>query len=185
MRALFTLCVLILCGCRGASNDQKTSGEASSGGSAHTVYSMEVVNRCAGFGTAQAGDLLGVPAAELEQRFEQVTPTTRGCGFVHRGDQTRQVSFSITREDSVDDAKHSFASYRDTVTIGSRVRESATGDKPPEGAYVDILGVGDEAIWSHTNETLAVRRGNLTIMVMRPDDKKQQAAVAQKVIAGL
>jgi hypothetical protein len=65
------------------------------------------------------------------------------------------------------------------------VQQSATGDKPAEGAYVDILGVGDEAIWSHTNGTLAVRRANLTIMVMRPDDRKQQAAVAQKVIAGL
>jgi hypothetical protein len=95
------------------------------------------------------------------------------------------VSFSISREDSVDDAKHSFASYRDTVTISSRVQQSATGDKAAEGAYVDVLGVGDEAVWSHTNESLAVRHRNLTIMVMRPDDKKQQAAVAQKIIAGI
>ena len=185
MRLLVTLCVLSLAGCRGASNDQPTSGRASSGGSGTTVYSMEVANRCAGFAAPQAAELLAVSAAEIEPRFEQVTPTTRGCGFVYRGDQTRQVVFSITREDSVEEATHSFASYRETVTIGSRVRESATGDKVAEGAYVDILGVGDEAIWSHTNESLAVRRGNLTIMVMRPDDRKQQAAVAQKVIAGL
>ena len=185
MRALFTLGVLILCGCKGSSNDQKTAAAASSGRSGTTLYSMDVVNRCAGFGTAQAGEFLGLSAAEIEPRFEQVTPTTRGCGFVYRGDQSRQVVFSITREDSVEEAKHSFASYRETVTIGSRVQQSATGDKPAEGAYVDILGVGDEAIWSHTNESLAVRHRNLTIMVMRPDDRKQQAAVAQKVIAGL
>ena len=161
------------------------AGAAPSGGSGTTLYSMDVANRCAGFAAAQAGEFLAVSAAEIEPRFEQVTPTTRGCGFVYRGDQTRQVVFSITREDSVEEAKHSFASYRETVTIGSRVQQSATGDKPAEGAYVDILGVGDEAIWSHTNGSLAVRRSNLTIMVMRPDDRKQQAAVAQKVIAGL
>ena len=184
MRLVVTLCVVLLCGCRGASKDQKTSGEASAG-SGTTVYSMEVANRCAGYGAAQAAEFLAVPAAEIEPQFAQVTPTTRGCTFTFRGDPTRVVSFSITREDSIDVAKASFASYRDTVTIGSRVQQSATGDKPAEGAYVDILGVGDEAVWSHTNETLAVRHRNLTIMVMRPDDRKQQAAVAQKVIAGL
>ena len=144
-----------------------------------------MVNACGGFGTAQAAELLAVSATEVEPRFEQVTPATRGCTFTYRGDQTRQVSFSITREDSIDDAKHSFASYRETVSIGSQVQQSATGEKPAEGAYVDVLGVGDEAIWSHTNETLAVRRANLTIMVLRPDDRKRQAAVAQKIIAGL
>ena len=185
MRVLVALCVLILCGCKGASNTQKNSGVASSGQSPTTVYPMEVANRCAGFGASQAAEFLAVPAGEIEPRFEQVTPTTRGCGFLYRGDPSRVVSFSITREDSIDEAKHSFASYRDTVTIGSRVQQSATGDKPAEGAYVDILGVGDEAVWSHTNGSLAVRRANLTIMVMRPDDRKQQAAVAQKVIGGL
>ena len=144
-----------------------------------------MVNACGGFGTAQAAELLAVSATEVEPRFEQVTPATRGCTFTYRGDQTRQVSFSITREDSIDDAKHSFASYRETVSIGSQVQQSATGEKPAEGAYVDVLGVGDEVIWSHTNETLAVRRANLTIMVLRPDDRKRQAAVAQKIIAGL
>ena len=186
MRVIVTLCVVALCGCKGASNDdQKTAGETPSGASAAKVYSMEVVNRCAGFGAAQAAELLAVPAAEVEPRIEQVTPTTRGCTFTYRADQSRQISFSITREDSIEEAQHSFASYRDTVSIGSRVQQSATGDKPAEGAYVDILGVGDEAIWSHMNDSLAVRRTNLTIIVMRPDDKKQQAAVAQKVIAGL
>jgi hypothetical protein len=185
MRMFLALCVVALSGCQVASNDgQKTSGETS-GASAAKVYSMEVVNRCGGFGAAQAAELLAVPAAEVEPRVEQVTPTTRGCTFTYRGDQSRQISFSISREDSIEEAQHGFASYRDTVSISSRVQQSATGDKPAEGAYVDILGVGDEAIWSHTNESLAVRRTNLTIIVMRPDDKKQQAAVAQKVIAGL
>jgi hypothetical protein len=138
---------LLVSGCSGKSNDRKTSGEARSDGSATTVYSMDVVNGCAGFGAAQAAEFLAVPAAEIESRSEQVTPTTRGCSFSYRGDQTRQVGFTITREDSIDDAKHSFASYRETVSMGSRVQQSATGEKPAEGAYVDILGVGDEAVW--------------------------------------
>jgi hypothetical protein len=184
MMVLLTLCVLATCGCNRVANDQKTSGQESSTGSS-PVYSAEVVNACGRFTAAQAAEFLAVPAAEVESRFAQVTPTTRGCTYTYRGDQSRQVSFSITREESIEEAKHSFASYRETVTIGSRVQQSATGEKPAEGAYVDILGVGDEAIWSHTNETLAVRRANLTIMVIRPDDKKQQAAVAQKVIASL
>ena len=185
MRVLVALCLAAQCGCKSASNGQQRSGDTSSGASSVKVYSIDVVNRCAGFSAAQAAELLAVPAAEVEPHLEQVTPTTRGCTFTYRRDQSRQLSFSITREDSIEEAKHSFASYRETVTIGSRVQQSATGDKPPEGAYVDILGVGDEAIWSHTNGTLAVRRTNLTILVMRPDDRKQQAVVAQKVIAGL
>ena len=185
MKRLVTVCVLILCACNDASNGEKTSGTASSGGSGTTVYSMDVVNRCAGYGASQAAEFLGVSAAEIVPQVAEVTPTTRGCTFTYRADQTRQVSFSISRDESIDDAKHSFASYRETVSIGSRVQQSATGEKPPEGPYVDILGVGDEAIWSHANGSLAARRANLTIMVMRPDDRKQQAAVAQKVIAGL
>jgi hypothetical protein len=185
MRELAALCLVISCGCKGGSDDRQPSGAGASQSSTTAVHSMEVANRCAGFGAAQAAELLAVAAAEIEPRLEQVTPTTRGCTFTYRGDQTRQVSFSITREETVDEAKASFASYRETVTMGSRTQEAATGKTPAEGAYVDILGVGDEAVWSHTNEALAVRRANLTIMVLRPDGKKQQAAVAQKVIAGL
>ena len=184
MKFILTLCVLASCACN-SSNDQKASGEASTAASKTSVYSKEVAQQCAGFGASQAAELLAVSAAEIEPRFDQVTPTTRGCTFTFRGDQTRQVSFTVSHDESVDDAKHSFASYRETVSIGSRVQQSATGEKPPEGAYVDILGVGDEAVWSHANGALNVRHGNLTIMVIRPDDKKQQAAVAQKVIAGL
>lgn len=185
MRVVVTLCVVMLCSCTDASNDQQASGGGSSSPSGATVYSMDVVNACAGYGASQAAEFLGVAAAEIEQVFAQVTPTTRGCTFAYRPDQTRQVSFTISRDESIDEAKHSFASYRETVSISSRVQQSATGEKPAEGAYVDILGVGDEAVWSHTNESLAVRHKNLTIMVMRPDDRKQQAAVAQKVLAGL
>jgi hypothetical protein len=185
VRTLATVGIVVLCGCRGASNDPPSSADNSPGPSPTIVYSVDVVNACAGFGAAQAAELLAVAAADVEARSEQVTPTTRGCTFTYRGDETRQLSFSITREDSIDEAKHSFASYRETVSIGSQVQQSATGKQPEEGAYVDILGVGDEAIWSHTNGALAVRRANLTIMVLRPDDRKRQAAVAQKIMAGL
>ncbi len=185
MRTLAALSVVVLCGCSRASSDQQTPAQNSSASSPATVYSVDVVNACGGFGATQAAEPLGVAAADVEARSEQITPTTRGCTFTYRGDPARQLGFSITREDSIDEAKHSFASYRETVNIGSQVQQSATGEKPAEGAYVDILGVGDEAVWSHANGALAVRRGNLTIMVMRPDDRKRQAAVAQKIIAGL
>ena len=80
MRLLVTLCALILCGCKGASDDQKTSGEASPGGSGTTVYSMEVANRCAGFGAAQAAELLAVPAAEIEPQFARlIDSSNRGA----------------------------------------------------------------------------------------------------------
>ena len=95
MRPLVTLCVLVLCGCSGASDGEKTR-EAATRGSGGTVHSMEVVNRCAGFGAAQAAELLGVAAADLEPRFEQVTPTyaqdRKDAGHIQR---EFELTFSV------------------------------------------------------------------------------------------
>ena len=60
-----------------------------------------------------------------------------------------------------------------------------TGKEIKEGAYSDILSVGDEAIWSITNGAMTVRHKNLIIMVILPDDKRTQAAVATKILGQL
>ena len=68
------------------------------------------------------------------------------------------------------------------LSLGSRAQESATGTKAAEGAYSDILGVGEEAVWSNVNGSLAVRQKNITILVMTPNDKATQVKVAQEVL---
>src|SRR4030095_13897067 len=96
---------------------------------------------CGGFGAVQAAEILGVAAPAVTARSQDVTPTTRGCEF-SAGD--KKISFSLTVEDSIDDAKKDFQNLRETYVIAARAQESATGKALEEGAYSDILSVGDE-----------------------------------------
>ena len=48
-------------------------------------------------------------------------------------------------------------------------------------AHVDCQQVS-HGIWNVTNGALTVRHKNLTIMVLSPDDKRTQVAVANKIL---
>ena len=134
---------------------------------------------CGGFAAAQAAEILGVGAAGIAEQAQDITPTSRGCSYI-AGD--RKVVFTLTLAESVDEAKRDFANMRDTYTISARAQEKATGKSIPEGAYSDILSVGDEGIWSVTNRSMAIRYKNLEILVMMPEDKRLQAAVAARIL---
>jgi hypothetical protein len=139
-------------------------------------------NSCAGFGVAQAAELMGVPASEVKENLGSVTPTTRSCDFV-AGD--KRIGFTVTVEESVDAARRVLENAKETYEMALRVQEKATGKEIPEGAWSDILNIEDEVIWSVTNGTILGRRKNVTYQVMFPNDKRGQAAVAQKIAEGI
>jgi hypothetical protein len=181
------LLTVLACGC--GSNDgqpapPQATAEPASPARTSDAIGRDALARCAGFGAAHAADLLGVPASALVDKSQDISPNSRGCGFAN-SDGSSALMFSLNFDESVDDAKTAFAQMRDTLAIGRRVQDSATGNKSEEGAYSDILGLGDEAVWSSVNYSLAVRHKNITVLVMSPNDKKLQVAIAQKVVQGL
>lgn len=186
IRVLICLLPLAACG-SGATGDTTASAGASSSQAPAAARSSGLVGaeakaRCGGFGTAQAAEILGVTAAAVTARSQDVTPTTRGCEF-SAGD--KKISFTLTVEASIDAAKRDFENLREGYVIAARAQESATGKKIEQGAYSDILSVGDEGVWSVTNGAMAIRHKNLQIMVMAPSDKRTQAAIAAKILERL
>jgi hypothetical protein len=137
---------------------------------------------CAGFGVAQAAELMGVPASQVKETLGNITPSTRSCDFV-AGD--KRIGFSVTVEESVEAATRVLEYAKETYEMAVRVQEKATGKEIPEGAYSHIMGIEDEAIWSVTNGTILGRRKNVTFQVMFPNDKPGQAAVARKISEGI
>ena len=177
MRRYVVALAFVMAACGGSS----TADKPASSTSAPTASLADARTRCANFSAADAAPFLGVDAGVVTAHAEDVTPATRGCTY---STGSKAVSFSLTLESSIDEAKRNFENLRENYTIAARAQEAA-GVKLEKGAYSDIMGVGDDAIWSDTNTSLAVRHGNMTILVMQPNDKKVQVAVAEKILERL
>lgn len=143
------------------------------------LVTAAVTAKCAGFTRAHAGEILSVPEAAVTERRTDITPTTRGCDY---SAGAKKIAFSLALDSSAAETRRRFEDLRETYTIAGRAAEAA-GKVLPQGAYTDILNVGEEALWSATNESVAVRHKNLTILVMLPNDKRTQAAIATKILA--
>ena len=68
--------------------------------------------------------------------------------------------------------------------------ETARGVKPfkddaGEGAYTEVDGLGDEALWTGVNGSLAVRKGNLSLQITLPKDQSAQEEVARRFLSRL
>ena len=137
---------------------------------------------CGGFGAAQAAELLGVPASGITDSSSDVTPTLRMCTFSARDASSQIVTFSMSLEESVDEARRTYAQMKANIPIAQHAQESA-GVSSDDSALIEIGGLGDEALWTNVNGALSVRRGNLMIQVMAPRDRKKQIAVADKLLA--
>jgi len=136
---------------------------------------------CGGFGAAQAAELLGIPASDISDRSSDLTPTLRMCTFSGRDAASQMISFSLSLESSVDEAKRTYAQMKDNIPIAQHAQESA-GAHSDDSALIEIEGLGDEALWTNVNGALTVRRGNLMIQVMAPRDRRKQIAVADKLL---
>lgn len=177
------LCIIPLNGCGAPTDAGQTpsagSSPAAAGSTSSKLAGADIKAKCGGFDAAQAAEILGVPAASVSAGGQDVTPTSRACEY-RAGE--KKIGFSINLEGSADDAKKALENMREAYVIAARAQEKSTGKEIKEGAYSDILDLGDEAIWSVTNQSLAVRRQHVTIIVMLPDDKRMQVAVARKIL---
>lgn len=157
-------------------------GPSDSAGAA--LFDVRTISTCAGFGPADAAPLLGVAPDAVRETSSTVSPALRVCTFVTAGDGSRSLSFSLEHDDSEQAAAKAYADMRDSLPIASRAQKGA-GAASDDSPLIEILGLGDEALWTSVNGALTVRRGNVTMVVMAPPDRKAQIDVARAVLGRL
>jgi hypothetical protein len=148
------------------------------------VIPAERVKTCAGFTPETAATLLGVPAAGIVDRSADLYEKLRSCTFLDPKNPSTLLTFSLRRDDSVEEAKEEMVSFRDHLGVARQSLPGAEGSTK-EPAVQEISGLGDEALWVRINGTLNVREGNVTIQVSQPGDRDVQKKVAEKVLEGL
>lgn len=161
----------------------RTKGEtwpAPAGG----VISVEKVKTCAGFTVETAGALLGVPPTAIVDESNDVYDKLRSCSYADSKSPATSVTFSLRRDDSVQEAAEEMASFRDHLGVARGVLPS-NGASSKEPAFEEVPGLGDEAVWTRVNDTLNVRLGNVAIQVSSPPGQEAQKRVAEKVLDGL
>ncbi len=170
--ALLGLAILILA----AATPQLRAGSPAA--KAEKTYKIDLKN-CVGFTAADAARILSVPAAGLKAHSEEMYETLRVCSYLDKNG--KGLSFSIAVAESAQDAKSDMEQLRSHLQTAGGT--APFKNKLPKGAYSDISGLGDEAVWTDVNSTLNVRKGNITIQVITPSDKAIQVKIAQAVLA--
>ncbi|HQZ45462.1 MAG TPA: hypothetical protein PK042_05060 [Usitatibacteraceae bacterium] len=135
---------------------------------------------CAGFAAKDAAPFLGVPAAQVTRHVEKVSPTLWVCSYA-AGKAAPGVAFSIEVSASARKAAEELERYRDNLATAGEV--APFKGKLPQGAYSDIVGVGDEGVWTDVNGTFTVRKGHLTVQVSMPKAKLEQLKLAKALLA--
>lgn len=179
--ALIGLCVVTACTGPSPSGDQPPAGSSNEpAATASALFGTDVVARCAGFDAEAAAAFLG--GTDVVDQSGEGSPDFRICTFVRQGDPARSVSFSLSREDTAQAAATGFAQLRDNISLAANLQQSGEAS-PGDSPLIEISGLGDEALWTDVNRALTVRRGNLTILVMQPPERRDQVAVAEKVLS--
>ncbi len=137
---------------------------------------------CNGFTAGDAAGILGVPASKVTAKTEELYAGNWQCSF-ESGDIGKNMSFNVSVAKSVEEAVRGMAQYRSRLEAAGSV--SPFKENLPKGAYSDISGIGDDAVWTDINLSLAVRQGNVRIHVTMPKDKTVQMKVAGKFLAKL
>lgn len=128
------------------------------------------------FKAQDAAVLLGVSADQITSKIEKGYEGFWLCSFA-AGKGEKIISFSVTVSKNAKVAAEDMEKYRSNLETAGSV--APFKDKLPSGAYSDILGLGDEAVWTDINGTLTARKGNLSIQVTNPREKKEQIKVVQ------
>jgi hypothetical protein len=178
--ALVALVAGAACSSSPATRKEGESRSAAVGG----VIPVEKVKTCAGFTAETAGTLLGVPPTAIEDHSSDVYDKLRSCSYVDSKNPGTSVTFSLRRDDSVQEAADEMASFRDHLGVARGVLP-ANGASAKEPPFEEVPGLGDEAVWTRVNDTLNVRLGNVSIQVSGPPGLEAQRRVALKVLEGL
>ena len=118
--------------------------------------------QCGGFSPEDAAAILGIPSGSLRRRVERAKGGLWTCSFA-AGDRGNQVLFTIAVAKSPVEAAAEMEKYRNRL-----------GDN-----YTDLMGLGDEGVWTEVNRTVTYRKQNVTVQVQQPPDKIQQLRVVQ------
>ncbi len=137
---------------------------------------------CNGFTASDAAAVLGLPAAKVTVEMEQLRPGNWRCMF-ESGDLGKTLSFNVSVAPSAGDAARDMAGYRSNLETTGGV--SPYKENLPNGAYADISGVGDDAVWTDMDLSLQARRGNVLVHVTMPKDKSLQTKAAEKFLSTL
>jgi hypothetical protein len=143
------------------------------------VYRPDM-NNCAGFTAADAGAILGLPAAAITARTEKVHASLWTCTF-RAGEQT--LAFSVELARTAEEAAADMARYRENLELTAET--APFKDKLPKGAWSEIVPLGDENTWTDVSGTLTVRQGNVTLQVQAPAGKLEQISVAKAFLKKL
>lgn len=182
-----TLMATIFAGCQqqqtATPNQTSSTGESGSTSSTSSgkLYSLNMAD-CGGFTAQDASQILGTPAAQLKMETTELYEGTWTCSYGVSGDYSNRVSFTVTHEDSAADAIDEMDIYRSHLSTGS---ETVVGEGLENGAYSEISGIGDDAVWTDINNTLLVRKGNVTVQFMLPDSKEKIVATADLFMSKL
>lgn len=163
------------------SGDKSAGAESCGPQKGGKLYKPDMSN-CGGFTAEDAAGILGLPAAKITAKTKEMYAGFWQCTF-ESGIAGKSVEFGITVSKSVEAAVRDMEQYRSHLETAGSV--APFKDKLPKGAYSDIGGLGDEAVWTDINNSLSVRQGNITILVSMPKGKLVQIKVAEKVLAKL
>jgi hypothetical protein len=136
---------------------------------------------CVGITADDAAPFLGAPAAQLTANIEESYKGFWLCSFAQPGG-TSSVSFSVKIVGSEKEAISDMEEYRGNLELA--------GQQPqfkdlPKGAYSDIMGLGDDAVWTDVSGSLTVRKGKATLQVIQPAGKMEQIKVAEAFLKKL
>jgi hypothetical protein len=143
------------------------------------VYEPDMAN-CNGFTAADAAAILGAPASKFTAKTDELYAGNWQCVF-DSGNTGKTMSFNVSVARSAEEAAGNMNQYRSHLETAGSV--APFKENLPKGAYSDISGIGDEAVWTDMNVSLAVRQGNVTIHVLMPKDKTIQMEVAEKFLS--
>jgi hypothetical protein len=134
---------------------------------------------CAGFSAADAAPFLGVPAAQVTRHVEKVHKSLYACSYAV-GKAAPGVAFSIEIAPSAGKAAEEMERYRENLSTAGDT--APWKGKLPKGAYSDIMGAGDEGVWTDINGAYTVRKANVTIQVTLPKGKLEQVGLGAAVV---
>jgi hypothetical protein len=192
MRPEFLLCACALMLFSFGACKKQTAGTGDSGGKTAGVehgqpkkdgklYTPDRAN-CNGFTAADAAAILGLPAAKVTAKTEELYAGNWQCMFTTE-EVGKTVSFNVSVAKSAGEASRNMEQYRSHLETAGEV--SPFKENLPNGAYSDIGGLGDDGVWTDINASLAIRQGNVTVQVSMPKDKMLQMKIAEKFLSTL
>ena len=110
--------------------------------------------------------------------MERISPSLAACSWAV-GPTAPALAFSVEAYASDKAASAALERYRDDLSLAGET--APWRGKLPRGAWSDIVGLGDDAVWSDINGALMVRVGRLNLQFTRPADKAGQLKAAQAV----